>query len=352
MPTLLRCGVVLSVALVVGGVGSSSAVAAKKLNASHILIQHADSKRAAEGITRSKDEALQRAKDVAAKAQAKDADFAALARQFSDGPSKQDGGDLGNFLPQQMIPEFSAATSQLKIGEVSGPVESQFGYHIILRKPLIEDLNAAHILIQYAGSARAADGITRTKEEALAFAQQVSEMARANGANFAGLARQHSDGPSGRNGGDLGVFSPKQMVPEFSQATLKLKVGEISNPVESRFGYHIILRKPLPRSISARHILVQYKGSQRADATVARTKEEALARIQECLQKVKAGESFAELAKEYSDGPSGGRGGDLGEFKEGVMDPRFNDAAFALEVGGLSDVVETPFGFHIITRYE
>jgi len=348
MPTFLRCGVVLSV----GGGGYSSAFAAKKLNASHILIQHADSKRAAEGITRSKEEALQRAKDVAAKAQAQDADFATLARQFSDGPSKQNGGDLGNFLPQQMIPEFSAATSQLKIGEVSGPVETQFGYHIILRKPLIEDLNAAHILIQYAGSARAADGITRTKEQALAFAQQVSEMARANGANFAALARQHSDGPSGSNGGDLGVFSPKQMVQEFSQATLKLKVGEISDPVESRFGYHIILRKPLPRSISARHILVQYKGSERADPTVARTKEEALARIQECLQKVKAGESFAELAKEYSDGPSGSRGGDLGEFKEGVMDPRFNDAAFALEVGGRSDVVETPFGFHIITRYE
>jgi parvulin-like peptidyl-prolyl isomerase len=77
-----------------------------------------------------------------------------------------------------------------------------------------------------------------------------------------------------------------------------------------------------------------------------------MARLQECVAKVKAGEKFAILAAEYSDGPSGPRGGDLGEFGEGAMHPAFNDAAFALKKGAVSGIVETPFGFHIITRYE
>ncbi len=336
-----------------GNTAESSAASGppKKLNAAHILIQHKDSQRASAGITRTKEEALQRAREVAAKAQAEGADFAALAREYSDGPSGPEGGDLGDFEPRMMIPEFSQATMKLDIGQVSDPVESPFGYHIILRKKVVGDLNAAHILIQYAGCARADDSITRSKEEAFALASEIADRARAEGADFAALAREYSDGPSARNGGDLGVFSPGRMVKAFSDATVQLQIGEISDPVESPFGFHVILRKPLPRRISARHILVQYAGSERADSAITRTKDQARARMAECLEKARAGTDFAALAREYSDGPSASRGGDLGEFPEGVMAPAFNDAAFALEVGQISDIVETPFGFHIIQRY-
>lgn len=332
--------------------GSTRAQDAKQLNASHILIQHVDSQRANADVTRTKEEALALATKVAQQAQAEGADFAALAKEFSDGPSGPGGGDLGNFQPTQMVPAFSKATAQLKIGEVSDPVESQFGYHVILRKKLVEDLCASHILIQHEGSRQAKSGVTRSKEEALAVATDLAKQARQEGADFAALAREHSDGPSGRDGGDLGVFSPKRMIPVFSAATAKLKIGEVSDPVESQFGYHVILRKALPRKISARHILVQYEGSTRAKESIKRTKEEAKARLEECIGKLEAGEKFAVLAAEYSDGPSGVRGGDLGEFPEGVMAPAFNDAAFALEVGKVSGIVETPFGYHIIYRYK
>ncbi len=105
-----------------------------------------------------------------------------------------------------------------------------------------------------------------------------------------------------------------------------------------------------PKEITAAHILIMYQGSLRAPDTVTRTKEEARALAEEVLAKVKAGEDFHELAKEYSDGPTKVRGGVLSPFGRGKMAPAFEQAAFALKKGEVSDVVETAFGFHIIKR--
>jgi len=104
-----------------------------------------------------------------------------------------------------------------------------------------------------------------------------------------------------------------------------------------------------PDEIAASHILISYEGAERSKST--RTRAEARTLAEEVLQKAKAeGADFAELAKQYSDGPMKDKGGDLGTFGKGKMAPAFEKAAFALEIGGISDVVETPFGFHIIKR--
>jgi len=105
-----------------------------EFSAAHILISYKGSKSASLEITRSKSEALELAKKVAAEAKEKDADFAALAKEYSDGPSGPSGGSLGNFAPGQMVKPFSDAVAELAIGEVSDPVETQFGYHIIRRQ--------------------------------------------------------------------------------------------------------------------------------------------------------------------------------------------------------------------------
>jgi len=211
------------------------------------------------------------------------------------------------------------------------------------------ELAGAHILIMYQGSQRAPETITRTKEEALTLAQEVARKAK-DGGDFAALAQEYSDGPSGPQGGDLGVWVQGRMVPEFDTAILGMEIGGVSDPVETAFGYHVITRKKVDK-VSARHILVMHNDSTRKPAEISRTKEEALARVEEVRQKLNAGQGFEDLAHEYSDGPSGPKGGDLGSFGRGRMHPVFETAAFDLEVGGVSDVVETPFGYHLIQRY-
>ena len=109
----------------------------------------------------------------------------------------------------------------------------------------------------------------------------------------------------------------------------------------------------MPDEIKASHILISYKGADRADSKVTRSKEEAkkeAERVRGLI--INQNKDFAEMAKEHSDGPSKTKGGDLGKFKFEVMAKAFSEAAFALDIGSVSEVVETGFGFHVIKRTE
>jgi peptidyl-prolyl cis-trans isomerase C len=113
-----------------------------------------------------------------------------------------------------------------------------------------ERVKASHILIAVGPKVRPAPGEKppeptdeekkKWEEEALARANEVYELAKAEGADFTALAKEHSDGPSARKGGDLGIFHAERMVKEFSDAAFKLKVGDVSKPVKTKFGFHII----------------------------------------------------------------------------------------------------------------
>ncbi|NLE38363.1 MAG: hypothetical protein GX621_10100, partial [Pirellulaceae bacterium] len=122
-----------------------------ELNAAHILVMHTGSQRAPERITRTKAEAMDRIKEVVEKLKAEDADFAALAKEYSDCPSGADGGNLGNFRAFQMDETFSDAAMKLAVGQISDIVETPFGYHLIRRQELevIPTVSAKHILVQH-----------------------------------------------------------------------------------------------------------------------------------------------------------------------------------------------------------
>jgi parvulin-like peptidyl-prolyl isomerase len=100
--------------------------------------------------------------------------------------------------------------------------------------------------------------------------------------------------------------------------------------------------------VRASHILLMYAGSMRSSAS--RSKAEAEQQIAEIKAQLDAGADFAELARAHSDCPSSKKGGDLGDFGRGMMVAPFEQTAFALAVGAVSDVVETPFGYHVIKR--
>jgi len=91
-----------------------------------------------------------------------------------------------------------------------------------------------------------------------------------------------------------------------------------------------------------------YAGSSRSTAT--RSKAEAQSQIAALKAQVDGGADFAQLAQQHSDCPSGQRGGDLGSFGRGQMVGPFEEAAFSMQIGGTSGVVETEFGYHIIQR--
>ena len=108
-----------------------------------------------------------------------------------------------------------------------------------------------------------------------------------------------------------------------------------------------------PERVTVRHVLVKWAGAKNAPPEITRTREAACLRAQEARTKLEQGASFADVVKEYSDEPGAAtREGLVGQIERRDVNPAFADAAFELEVGAVSYVVESPSGFHVIMRSE
>ncbi len=107
-----------------------------------------------------------------------------------------------------------------------------------------------------------------------------------------------------------------------------------------------------PDSITVSHILVKHRDAKSPKAGVSRSRGEACLRALEAQKKLGTGADFTALVGEYSDSPGVSNDGALGSVHRSDLEPAFADAAFQLERGQMSDVVETPFGFHVIVRTE
>lgn len=145
---------------------------------------------------------------------------------------------------------------------------------------------------------------------------------------------------------------PMQTVKAFEDAAYSLPVGVVSKPIRTKIGFHLMKvhsRKPNPGQVKVAHILIAFPKD-----TVNKENDEILSRAKEVYKKAQSGIDFAELAKEYSaDAGSVQDGGVLPFFGPGEMVLPFEQAAFALTTSGqISDLVKTPFGYHIIKLIE
>ena len=170
---------------------------------------------------------------------AKGADFAQLSASYSDAPNALQGGDSG-WRPSGQLPTlFVDALKPLQVGQVAPVLKSSNGFHILklIEKrgrdvPLtVTQTHARHILIK-------TNEIT-SESEARNRLLQLKERLD-NGVKFEELARLHSDDGSASKGGDLGWVSPGDTVPEFEKAMNDLQPNQISGPVQTPFGWHII----------------------------------------------------------------------------------------------------------------
>lgn len=177
------------------------------------------------------------------------------------------------------------------------------------------------------------------------------------GGDFNKIASEYSDDPSAKtNFGDLGFFTAFQMVYPFEEAAYNQKIGEISMPIRTRFGYHILKvtdKRPARGTMKAAHLMVAANEENDSPETIAK----AESKINELYEKLKKGDNFEELVKAYSDDPSSAsNGGLLPVFGTGAttrMIPEFEEAAFGLEKDGdFSKPVRSKFGFHIIKRIQ
>lgn len=176
------------------------------------------------------------------------------------------------------------------------------------------------------------------------------------GEDFAKLAVESAkdgDPSATENKGDLGYFTSLQMVYPFENAAFNTKVGEISQIVRTRFGYHIMKivdKRPNQGELLVAHIMVRLKKEMTGLDSINAKKK-----IEEIYAKVKAGEKFNELAKQYSeDKQSAEKGGELNWFSAGKMPVvEFENKAFSLKNNGdYSEPFMTKYGWHIVKRLD
>lgn len=213
----------------------TSGVENLELNLSHVLVLVPEN--ASEAVVA---ERQARAQRVAERARAGE-DFAVLAREFSDAAERVNGGEFGWRAASRLPELFVSSTRNLAAGAIAGPLRSPAGFHVLkvndkrqagMPSMSVTQTRASHILLRPSAQL--------TPEAAIARLSDFRQRITAGTATFESLARENSQDGSAANGGSLGWALPGQFVPEFEETMSRLRPGEVSEPIVSRFGVHLI----------------------------------------------------------------------------------------------------------------
>lgn len=215
--------------------GSNTQAAAAEVNLAQILVAVPENA-SAEQLAQ-----LQaRAQLVAERARA-GTDFAALVKEFSNAPGGSPDGQMGLRSPERYPELFINATHNLPVGGVAGPLRSGAGFHVLKviekKRPgmpgaTVAQTRARHILLRPSPQL--------SEDAAVARLADFKKRIAAGQADFAALAREHSEDGSAKDGGDLGWAEAGMFVPEFEERMNSLAPGEVGEPLVSRFGVHLI----------------------------------------------------------------------------------------------------------------
>lgn len=256
-----------------------------------------------------------------------------------------------------------AEAERLGLHQDSMFIEELAGYRAQLAKPYLTDSELTDALVQEAydrivNEVRASHILLKlpkdaSPEDTLKVYQKILEIKKElknEKNNFETIAKKYSEDPSVKdNAGDLGYFKAFQMVYPFEEAAYNLAVGEISNPVRTSFGYHLVKvtgKRKNPGSIKLSHIMVSTFGFDEEKKQTSKDK------IDEIYQKLQDGEAFESLARKFSDDKStASKGGEMKWISAGRMVLEFEEQAFALqENGDFSEPFQTEYGWHIVRR--
>ena len=250
--------------------------AADEFNVSHILV------RVQENAAPEQVQARQARAEQALAQLKSGTDFRQIAASFSEAPDALQGGLMGWREAARLPTLFAEALAGMKPGNLSGVLRSPNGFHVLKlnerrggQQPIVvEQTQARHILIKVSEIVSESEGRNRM----LNLKERLD-----NKADFAQLARANSEDTSASRGGDLGWLSPGDTVPEFERAMTALKPGEISQPVRSPFGWHLIQVVERRASdmtnerkrLAARQTLRERKGDEAFQEWVRQTRDRA-----------------------------------------------------------------------------
>ncbi len=235
--------------------------------------------------------------------------------------------------------------------ELAAPYLTDVKYNEQMIRDLYErttkEVNASHILLTVPKNA--------SPEQDAAVLKRIEEIRKEinDGKDFNEAAVEYSEDPSAKtNKGKLGYFTAFQMVVPFENAAFTTPVGEVSQPIRSSFGYHLLKVDDIRENQG--EILVAHIMKMLPKEVTPEIKSQLKTQIDSIYTVLKNGADFAELAKTASDDKrSSVQGGEMAWFSSGRMIPEFANAAFALKnVGDYSEPIETPYGYHIIKKLD
>jgi peptidyl-prolyl cis-trans isomerase SurA len=229
------------------------------------------------------------------------ADFNQLAEKYSDDPSASfNKGDLGYFTALQMVLPFEEAAYNLKVGEISSPILSDFGYHIIkleARRPNPGQIRVSHLLIKAGPGSAPEEDATAAKK-----INQIHETLLQDPKKWLNFVNTYSEDPgSQENKGLIPWFGVGAIVPEFELAAFSLKnKGDFSQPVKTKYGYHIIRLEGTKTVPPFSEMLPEIKSKILKDSRSKLIKEQVLARQKAQFNVTENTKLIAELSSLFS----------------------------------------------------